>query len=197
MSPENRSLWQNIAEDDQAERRAEAEEAQAIVGLFEQIEAGAQAVADLQQAGYDPKEISLLANEKTIKKHLEEHQAQDIAEVAGKGVAGGSVVGGLLGLLVGASTVMIPGIGPALATGVLATTLVQTAGGAALGGIAGGMANLIGHKRLNEPEMRVYTRAIDEGGVLIVVQAEGERAASARAILKRAGAVDLDARQHD
>ena len=79
---------------------------------------------------------------------------------------------------------MIPGIGPFISGGILATAL---AGGAA-GWLVGGLVGL----GLSHEEAQYYQGRVEQGGVLITVDPEG-RDEEARQILLKNGAENLDA----
>ena len=91
------------------------------------------------------------------------------------GAAGGGVVGGLIGLLVGAGALVIPGLGPVLVGGALASVLGVTGAtavvgagvGAATGGILGGLVG----SGISEEEARYFDESFRGGGTLVTVSA--------------------------
>lgn len=105
-------------------------------------------------------------------------------EEAERGLVTGGIVGGILGA---AAALLIPGIGPALAGGIIATTL----GGAAMGGIAGGFLGTFTHLGIPEKHAHDYEQAIKEGHTVVTVQTE-TRSEEAAVILRRAGAHRVD-----
>src|SRR4051794_9008291 len=94
-----------------------------VSGLFETDAQAKDAVAALEDAGIASGEISLVSRDGKA--------GSDAAE----GVGIGSAVGGIGGLLAGLGAFAIPGIGPVVGAGWLATTVL----GAAAGGVAGGL----------------------------------------------------------
>jgi uncharacterized protein (TIGR02271 family) len=92
-------------------------------------------------------------------------------------------VGGVLGLLAGVGALAIPGIGPIIAGGALASTLAGAGIGAAAGGLVGALVGM----GVPEEEARYYDRAVREGGILVTVRAP-IRAVEARRILRDCGA---------
>jgi len=66
------------------------------------------------------------ARDKGQQKDLTESTGTGVAEGAGKGAVGGGVLGGIVGLLAGVGALVIPGIGPIIAGGALASTLAGT-----------------------------------------------------------------------
>ena len=85
----------------------------------------------------------------------------------------------------------IPGVGPLVAAGVLATTLAGAATGAAAGGILGALTDY----GVSEEDAHVYSEGIRRGGTLVSVRAADDRAEMAREILNRYDPVDIPARR--
>src|SRR5690242_19367167 len=80
---------------------------------------------------------------------------------AGEGAAAGAVGGGVLGGLLGAAlaTVVLPGVGPVLAGGLLIAVLEGVAGGAAGGGVLGALLGL----SIPEDKARHFERHFHSG----------------------------------
>jgi hypothetical protein len=134
-------------------------------------------------------EISLLANKHVSAAHTE------VAEVNGArtGAEVGAALGGAGGLLAGLGLMAIPGIGPVVALGWFASTLVGAAAGAATGGIIGALVD-IGVPR---EHAEVYSEAIRRGGTLVTVRVEDANVARAEAILNQHAPVDPTSRVAD
>jgi hypothetical protein len=133
-----------------------------------------------------------MAQDRVIEEHLgEEEEAQPVKEGAGVGAVSGTLVGGLAGLLAGVGAIAIPGLGPVLAAGTLATTLAGAGVGAAAGGLVGTVVGL----GIAEEDAHFYAEGVKRGGVLLAVQSEGGRASMAKDILKQANAVDVETRR--
>ncbi len=95
--------------------------------------------------------------------------------LAGAGM--GAVAGGLLGALAAS---VIPGIGPVLAGGMIATALGFAGAGAAVGGILGAMTGL----GISHDEAVYYEEQFNEGKAIVTVRA-GEFADKAVAIIRK------------
>lgn len=95
----------------------------------------------------------------------------------------GGVVGGAAGA---AAALLIPGIGPVVAAGTLATIL----GSAALGSVAGGFLGAFTRIGVPEQQARHYERAFHSGQTIVTVKA-GTRQQEAQDILRRYGAHDV------
>src|SRR5947209_4433650 len=156
-----------------------------VVGLFDTRDRAQAAIEQLRSMGIDSNKISVVMRSR--------EEAQDLATdtgVAGgavTGAVGGGVLGGLAGLLVGIGALAIPGIGPVVAGGWLATTLV----GAGIGAAAGGLVGALVDAGVPEEEARMYQTGVERGGVLVAVQAPDEQESSVRDFLNRNGARDV------
>lgn len=98
----------------------------------------------------------------------------------------GGLVGGVAGA--GAAALFIPGLGLAIAGGILAATL----GGAALGGIAGGFLGAFTRIGVPEPMAHHYEQEIKAGKMVVTVKA-AERQQEALSLLRQYGAHDIQA----
>jgi len=111
----------------------------------------------------------------------------DTAAGATAGAVSGGVLGGLLGA---AAALLIPGLGPVIAGGILAATL----GGAAIGALAGGLVGALTHLGVPEEEARYYQDELNAGKTIVTVHTRRDRFEEAVAILREKGAVNASAR---
>ena len=151
-----------------------------VVGLFTDQDEASDAIDDLREAGFRDDDIGVAMRDRTETVRTELEDKSSPAEGAAKGALSGGLVGGALGLL---GSLLIPGVGPIVAGGVLATTLTGAGIGAATGGLIGALVGM----GVSKEEAEHFDRGFREGGILITVRA-GERAMEARAILRDANA---------
>jgi hypothetical protein len=97
----------------------------------------------------------------------------------------GGVVGGVAGAI---AALAIPGIGPAVAAGWLASIL----GGAAFGGVAGGFLGAFMHLGVPRQKAHYYEQELKSGNVLVTVKTT-DRQQQAMEILRQQGAHDVEA----
>lgn len=173
-----------------------------VVGLFDHYSEAQRVVQDLIDHGYRQEDISMFANEETQKAYgSSDVETSNTAEGAGAGAVGGTVVGGTVGLLVGAGLLAIPGIGPVLAAGPLAAAVGSTAAaagagalGAGIGAAAGGLLGALVGTGIPEDEAEYYTEGVRRGGVLVTVQTEDRLANDVLRVMQQHGAVDIHER---
>ena len=154
------------------------------VGVFATREAAERAVADLKAAGYRDDQIGMVAKNAA---GTPVHTDGSGASHAGEGAAIGAVAGAVTTAGLGAAMMagVIPVIGPILALGPLAVTLLNVAGGAAAGTLAGA---LIGWG-IPEEDAGYYEGEVAAGRYLVTVDA-GARGTDARSIYARHGGYD-------
>src|SRR5688500_6893726 len=104
-----------------------------------------------------------------------------------KGAVTGALTGGVVGgVLAAAAALMIPGVGPVLAGGVLASFFGGAIAGTAVGGILGAMTGL----GVSEEEARFYETEFQSGRAIVAVK-PGARMNEAADILRRHGGYDM------
>ena len=172
-----------------------------VAGIFNSTAEAERAVEGLRSAGIGEDRISLLTPG-TGQETLDEVPTTE-TEQSGMGTAIGGAVGGALGVAGGlqlgaaAASLLVPGVGPVLAAGLVGAALLG-AGGAATGMAAGGALEESMAKGLPLDELFVYEDALRRGRsvVLAVVEEEGQ-AEAARGVLAEAGAESVDAARED
>ena len=151
-----------------------------VTAVFLDPVQGQAAYDGLIRRGYRADEINLLMSDATRSSHFpaEKSEPPPLASAAAEGMG----VGGAIGTAVGATlaavsaigmTVVIPGLGLAIA-GPVAAALAGGGAGAVTGGIIGGLVGL----GIPEPNARAYHDALRDGGVIVgVTPRSGEDAA--------------------
>jgi uncharacterized protein (TIGR02271 family) len=154
-----------------------------VVGLFPDATRAERAIRNLKDAGFSDSQIGVLMQDRAEERKLATDTGTKAGESAAAGAIGGGVLGGIVGLLAGVGALVIPGIGPIIAGGALASTLAGAGIGAAAGGLLGALTGM----GIPEEEARYYERGFRGGGILVTVEA-GARATEARGILLESGA---------
>ncbi len=100
------------------------------------------------------------------------------------GVVTGGILGGLAGLLIGAGSMIIPGLGIIAAAGPITGLL----SGAVTGGIVGGLIDL----GIPENRSRQYETDIRAGKILFSMRTDEDKVDQIGSILRNNGAVSVD-----
>jgi uncharacterized membrane protein len=161
-----------------------------ITALFDDYDAAVEAVSRLRQAGITDTDISLVSGSEKHRSSTRSNADDDTVSDAGKGAAIGGAIGGGAGLLAGLGMLAIPGLGPVVAAGWLASTLAGLAAGAATGGLVGTLVDA----GLSEDEAHAYAEGIRRGGTMVTVRVDESLADPALDILDDEGTVNMDRR---
>ena len=137
-----------------------------VVGMFTNRPDAEAAIRELKAAGFGGDRIGVALQD--------QEDQRDVRDLVS-----GSLVGGLIGLL---GSLLIPGVGPIVVGGVLASTLTGAGIGAATGGIIGALVAL----GVPETDARHFDEGLRSGRTLVTVDA-GARTAEALMMLDRHG----------
>lgn len=158
-----------------------------VIGVFNDHSHAEMAIDDLQRMGFRDDEIGFAWQG-------ERGATRDESKTAGH-IGKGAVVGGILGA---AAALLIPGVGPAIAGGILApllgagaTATAAGVAGAAVGATAGGIVGALTGMGVPEDEAKYYENEFSQGRAIVTVKA-GARYTEAREVLMRHGAYDVD-----
>ena len=158
-----------------------------ITRLFDTHTQAIQAVDALERAGVDHDRISIVSNNTDNWHDGHKHPGgakagplgdanrdgeNDVADGAGKGATTGGLIGGAGGLLAGLGMLAIPGLGPVVAAGWLASTAVGAVVGAVAGGATGGLLGALKEAGHTDDEANVYAEGVRRGGTLVSVKAD-------------------------
>jgi hypothetical protein len=163
-----------------------------VAGVFHNPGDAEKALNALKDAGVSPDQVSVVAKDTRETQSMVDRSDMAGAETSGAtaGAFLGGITGGIAGWLVGVGALAIPGIGPIVAAGALATTL----GGAAVGAVAGGLIGALVGAGIPEDDARGYETHVSEGRILITAQASSDQQArEARDAFDRYGGTDVRA----
>jgi hypothetical protein len=178
-----------------------------VTRLFDSHTEALRALDDLEQAGVDHDNISLVSNNTDNWHAGHTHSGgapgaggplgdrngdgeNDVADGAGKGATTGGLLGGAGGLLAGLGMLAIPGLGPVVAAGWLASTAVGAAIGAAAGGATGGLLGALKEAGHTDEEANVYSEGVRRGGTLVSVRVDEDEADRIERLLDGQSGVD-------
>lgn len=168
-----------------------AKTTEAIAGFYRTVAEGQQAREALLAAGFRDDQVSFLTGD------TRGHETPAVGPVHDIGADDEAPkdawIGGVVGLAAGMVAVAIPGIGPFLAAGPLATTLAGAVGGMTVGAATGGIIGLLRDHGISEEEAQFYAEGVKRGGALVTLHGVSDkRADEARKILSRCGAIDTE-----
>lgn len=156
-----------------------------ISGLFDNPDAAARAMEDLERMGISSDDISILSSDsKELGTVLDPVETTTVG--AGLGAAGG----GAIGLAAGIGLMTAPALGPLVALGWLASALAGASAGVVAGGTIASLIDALKGTDVREEDAEVYEECLRQGGCLLVVRLGDEHFDAANAVLTQAGMVD-------
>lgn len=154
--------------------------AKLVLGTFDDRESAERAADQLQQAGVDRGDISIVARDDQGGGQGRQDQGGAGMNQASDGAWWGAGIGAGAGLLASAGALAIPGIGPLLAAGPIAAAL----SGAVTGGLAGGLIDW----GLPEESGRRYEEAVKQGRILCACRCDEDQVDRVEAVFQETGA---------
>jgi len=146
------------------------------------------AIENLKTAGFRQTDISVLFPENLGSKDFAHEKHTKAPEGAVAGGGSGAVIGAAFGWLVGAGSLLVPGLEAMHAAGPILGML----GGMGVGVTFGGLAGALVGSGVPEYEAKRYEGRVRKGGILLSVHCDNpEWTKTARSILKRTGASDI------
>jgi len=149
-------------------------------GLYSDYGSAERGIRRFQDEGYGRDRIGVVARDRDKAGKLAEDTGSSVAAGAATGAVAGGVLGGLTGLLVGIGALAIPGIGPVVAGGALASAFGIAGGtavaGAGIGAAAGGLVGALVGLGFSEEEATYYDQGVREGRYLVTVHDGDARA---------------------
>lgn len=173
-----------------------------VAGIFASRNDAERAVQQLETTAITNDRIAFLTPD-TRDKEIETEVPISDTEQSGMGKAMGGAVGGAmgaaggLGLGAGVASLLIPGVGPVLAAGLVGAAILGI-GGAATGMAAGAAMERTLADGVPHDELYLYEDALRNGRSVVIAFAEDEEAETkAREVLSAAGAQSIDAARDD
>ncbi len=164
------------------------------VGSFSNYRDTELALIELQSSGFPMNQVSVVGENLDQGKVAGAKASTSTDEKVGGGVKAGAtagvVTGGLIGLIGSIGALAIPGVGPVMAGGALATLLADTAVGGAIGAAAGGLVGGLVGLGVPEDKAKVYSDRVSRGEYLVFVEGTDSEIATAERIFSVRGIQD-------
>jgi len=159
-----------------------------VVGVFENYDMADKAANQIKERGLRTDDISIVAKSVSEENHGDRDGAsmskRPINDNISDGVVTGGILGGLAGLLIGAGSMVIPGLGIIAAAGPITGLL----SGAVTGGIVGGLVDL----GIPESKSKQYESELKSGRILFSMKTDDDKVSSISNILYENGAKSVD-----
>ena len=165
---------------------------QTLTHIYSDYPSAERTVNELKAAGLSETSIGIVASNadgwykpgstSVDPKHDKDRDGKDDrAEGAAAGGGVGAVVGGAAGVAAGLGMLAIPGIGPVVAAGWLASL----AAGAVAGGATGGIIGALVESGTSKENAAIYAEAVRRGGVIVTAKVSDDDAPKYKTIMSK------------
>jgi hypothetical protein len=151
------------------------------VAAFGSIAEAETTVRTLIEGGVSADKLSVLAKDMQCEKQV--HGFVTSCDVAKKVATGSAWLGGLFGVLAGAAFIWVPGAGPLIVAGSLASTLLGGVEGAVAAAATGGVLGWLGALGVNKKHILKFEDHLKAGRYLVVVNGSVEDLEKADSLL--------------
>lgn len=156
---------------------------QSVVGVYDTMVQAEWAVHELDHRGFPMQQVSIVT--RNLESGSKTHGFISVGEDRTKHSAvTGTWVGGLFGLLMGAAFLWVPGFGPLLVAGRLATLLLAGIEGALAGAATGGLLGALVNWGVAEEHIFDYEKMVKSGKYLVIAYGNPDQVANAYTILQ-------------
>lgn len=159
-----------------------------VVAIFDNRDYAEKAARQIKERGLRTEDISIVTKNgdetEGVMGATMQTGGKGVNDNISDGVVTGGVLGGLAGLLIGAGSMVIPGLGIIAAAGPITGVL----SGAVTGGIVGGLVDL----GIPENKGKQYETDIKAGKILFSMKTDEDKIDSVASILRNNGAVSVD-----
>jgi uncharacterized membrane protein len=162
---------------------------QSVVGVYQSMDEAEKAVHALDKAKYPINQVTIVTKDIATEKKV--HGYVTACDVSKQGAQAGAWVGGIFGLLVGAAFMFVPGVGPVIVAGSLASALLGGVEGAVAGAALGGILSGLAAWGISKQQILKYEEVVKAGKFLVIAHGSAEDVKKAQQILSGTGASDL------
>ena len=152
-----------------------------VSAVFDDRSEAERAAAELRTAGVPDSAMSVFARHDGAEGDFGDADTTEVDDKT-EGAVKGALMGGGAGALLGIAALAIPGIGPLVGAGAIASGAIPGAAalGAGAGAAVGGLSGLLTEHGVNEDDAKYYEERVHAGGIFLSVDAGEARLDSDR-----------------
>jgi uncharacterized membrane protein len=147
-----------------------------VTAVFDDRTQAERAIAELRRRGIPDAQMSVVSRRPDDVDVTPGATGKTADDKTGERVGKGALAGAGVGTLFGLAALLIPGVGPFVTAGVLASALGATGGaiasGAIVGGTSGALAGAFSKAGYSKDEAEFYGSSVERGGVLVAVESD-------------------------
>jgi uncharacterized membrane protein len=162
---------------------------QSVVGIYDTMDTAEQAVTALDKSGFPVTQVSIVTKDLSSEKNV--HGYVTACDVSKAGAVQGAWLGGIFGVLVGVALLWLPGVGPVVVAGSLASALAGGIEGALAGSALGGILSGLAAWGISKQHILKYEEVVKGGKFLVIAHGSGQDVDKAQKVLAGTGASNL------
>jgi hypothetical protein len=151
------------------------------VGIYTSMDAAEDAVRQLGQSGLPIQHVSIIARDLGTESKV--HGFVTSCDVAKSSARTGAWVGGIFGLLAGAAFLWVPGVGPLVVAGSLASALLGGVEGAVAGAATTGVLGWLFSLGIGKQHILKYEQSVKAGKYLVIAHGTPDDVNKAKQVL--------------
>jgi hypothetical protein len=165
----------------------ETKDMKTVTGIFPTMLEAHNVMRELEGIGVPEDALSIVAGNESDrhKEYLE--KAQKASESTAAAAASGASFGGGMGIVATLVALSIPGVGPFIAAGAMATVLA----GLGIGAVGGGLISAFHHMGISHEEAPLYEEAVRRGSIMLIAKVDDTAEPQVTDLMRRGGARDL------
>jgi hypothetical protein len=156
---------------------------QSVVAVYRKMGDAEAAIDKLHEEKFPIDQVTIIA--KNLESVNQVHGYVTACDVSKRAASAGAWVGGLFGILVGAAFLWLPGVGPVIIGGSLASMLLGGAEAALAGAAASGIFGLLAGWGISKQHILKYQKQLQQGDFVVIAHGTAEEVA--RAVTSPAG----------
>jgi hypothetical protein len=161
-----------------------------VIGVYAHLDQAEEAVRQLGHGGFPIQHVSIIAANLGSEKKV--HGFVTSCDVAKSSARTGAWVGGIFGLLVGSAFLWVPGVGPLIVAGSLASLLLGGLEGAVAGAAVSGLLGWLVSLGISKQQILKYEEHVKAGKYLVVAHGTADDVNKAKAILEGTKPAELN-----
>ncbi|HTA46053.1 MAG TPA: hypothetical protein VK789_26595 [Bryobacteraceae bacterium] len=158
-----------------------------VTGVFSSMLDAQRATLALEGIGIPNGAISIIAGNEAGRHREYLEKSKHSSRTVGAAAASGASTGGGVGILASLVVLAIPGVGPIIAGGAIATVLT----GLGIGAASGGLISALHDMAISHEEAPLYEEAVRRGELLVVAQVDDSMEVKTAGLMVANGGRDL------
>ncbi len=142
---------------------------------------------ELEGIGIPQEALNIVAGNESNRHKDYLDKAKKASESTAAAAASGASFGGGVGIVATLVALSIPGVGPFIAAGAMASVLA----GLGIGAVSGGLISAFHHMGISHEEAPLYEEAVRRGAIMLIAKVDDPSEPQVTDLMRRGGARDL------